>query len=98
MIRRPPRSTLSSSSAASDVYKRQELTGAAVTVIAAAAALLGRLARLPSPALTASVGRAVGQIHQCRSKASRQAIHASCASSLLFAGPRRRAGRVDRLS
>ena len=69
------------------------LTGAAVTVIAAAAALLGRLARLPSPALTASVGRAVGQIHQCRSKASRQAIHASCASSLLFAGPRRRAIR-----
>src|SRR5664279_2852840 len=27
MIRRPPRSTLSSSSAASDVYKRQEGTG-----------------------------------------------------------------------
>src|SRR5665648_484609 len=27
MIRRPPRSTLSSSSAASDVYKRQALTG-----------------------------------------------------------------------
>jgi len=26
MIRRPPRSTLSSSSAASDVYKRQEVT------------------------------------------------------------------------
>src|SRR5664280_1875295 len=29
MIRRPPRSTLSSSSAASDVYKRQACTGAA---------------------------------------------------------------------
>eukprot|EP00828_Plagiopyla_frontata_P009245 TRINITY_DN14753_c0_g1_i2.p3 TRINITY_DN14753_c0_g1~~TRINITY_DN14753_c0_g1_i2.p3 ORF type:complete len:105 (-),score=25.18 TRINITY_DN14753_c0_g1_i2:26-340(-) len=27
MIRRPPRSTLSSSSAASDVYKRQEIIG-----------------------------------------------------------------------
>src|SRR5665648_758783 len=32
MIRRPPRSTLSSSSAASDVYKRQ-ITGGAVAVV-----------------------------------------------------------------
>src|SRR5664279_1847921 len=31
MIRRPPRSTLSSSSAASDVYKRQQLEGAVYT-------------------------------------------------------------------
>src|SRR5665648_908661 len=34
MIRRPPRSTLSSSSAASDVYKRQELIGLAPYEIA----------------------------------------------------------------
>src|SRR5664279_5851901 len=33
MIRRPPRSTLSSSSAASDVYKRQVLVGALVDQI-----------------------------------------------------------------
>src|SRR5664280_3744754 len=33
MIRRPPRSTLSSSSAASDVYKRQELLDAGIDVI-----------------------------------------------------------------
>eukprot|EP00658_Telonema_sp_P-2_P060416 TRINITY_DN49339_c0_g1_i1.p1 TRINITY_DN49339_c0_g1~~TRINITY_DN49339_c0_g1_i1.p1 ORF type:complete len:145 (+),score=47.35 TRINITY_DN49339_c0_g1_i1:87-521(+) len=34
MIRRPPRSTLSSSSAASDVYKRQVIAGTAVAIIA----------------------------------------------------------------
>ena len=34
MIRRPPRSTLSSSSAASDVYKRQEAGPAVLAMIA----------------------------------------------------------------
>src|SRR5674536_218040 len=46
MIRRPPRSTLSSSSAASDVYKRQVVGGSVVpraTVVGAFAGLGSRL-------------------------------------------------------
>eukprot|EP00658_Telonema_sp_P-2_P035026 TRINITY_DN25525_c0_g1_i2.p1 TRINITY_DN25525_c0_g1~~TRINITY_DN25525_c0_g1_i2.p1 ORF type:complete len:201 (-),score=58.03 TRINITY_DN25525_c0_g1_i2:237-839(-) len=40
MIRRPPRSTLSSSSAASDVYKRQEQAGANKMVVGSQARIL----------------------------------------------------------
>src|SRR5664280_3749830 len=76
MIRRPPRSTLSSSSAASDVYKRQALVSVAVvkaSSIAVTGALLARVTpsfrtRRPVPTL-GSPGRP-GPVHfrpvECR--------------------------------
>src|SRR5674536_372611 len=63
MIRRPPRSTLSSSSAASDVYKRQgEATARVLAAEGAAVALLARRAgRIEGLAaeITAAGGKAV---------------------------------------
>src|SRR5665648_1299587 len=72
MIRRPPRSTLSSSSAASDVYKRQERmqTGNSSTMIFTVAELVSYISKymtlMPGDVITTGTPPGVGMARKPR--------------------------------
>src|SRR5664279_5401180 len=86
MIRRPPRSTLSSSSAASDVYKRQVLAFRIRVSMSAMGSVIVIVGRLLSPTGLRHAGDLTGMDHHSQADPAQAelAVHRLGCALLLF--------------